>query len=205
MPDTRPWLAHYPPQIPATIEYREAPLYTLLENAAHQYPDLPALRFYGVRLTYAVLWAQAQRLAAALSTLGVSKGDRVALMLPNCPQYVIAYYGVLRAGGIVAQVNPLYTPRELEHLLDDCGARVIVVADALYPVVQAANLRLKSLDHIVVVSLKGDVPLAADAQRFEEVLARSNTPPPASRSTRTPMSPHCSTRAARPACRKPRC
>src|SRR5690242_17654672 len=98
----RPWLEHYPPEVPASIEYREAPLYSLLEDAAARHADLPALRFYGARLTYAQLWAEAQRFAAALAELGLRPGGRVALMLPNCPQYVIAYYGILRAGGIVA-------------------------------------------------------------------------------------------------------
>ncbi|MCA1647717.1 MAG: long-chain fatty acid--CoA ligase, partial [Chloroflexi bacterium] len=133
-------------------------------------------RFYNVRLTYAQLWAQAQRFAAALAEMGVCKGDRVALMLPNCPQYVIAYYGTLCAGGAVAQVNPLYTPRELEFLLTDSGAETIVVADVLYPVVQAA--RTVDLKHVLVATLKGDVPLAAEAHRFEAVLARTTAMPP---------------------------
>jgi long-chain acyl-CoA synthetase len=173
--DSRPWLKQYPPEIPATIEYREAPLYSLLEDAASAYPDLPALRFATHRLTFAQVWAQAQRFAAALAALGLVKGDRVALMLPNCPQYVIAYYGTLRAGGIVAQVNPLYTPRELEYLLNDSGAEVIVVADVLYPVLQAANL---SLRHVLVATLRGDVPLGPGALRFEEVVANASDAPP---------------------------
>jgi long-chain acyl-CoA synthetase len=172
----RPWLERYPPEIPASIEYPEAPLYSLLEDAAARHADLPALRFYGAQLTYAQLWAQAQRFAAALAELGLRPGARVALMLPNCPQYVIAYYGILRAGGTVAQVNPLYTPRELDYLLADSGAEVIVVADALYPVVQAAAVQVK---HVLVASLKGDVPLGAGAQRFEQVMAGVGAPPPA--------------------------
>jgi long-chain acyl-CoA synthetase len=173
--DSRPWLKHYPPEIPASITYREAPLYSVLEEAAAQYPELTALRFGPTRLTYAEVWAQAQRCAAALAELGVKKGDRVALMLPNCPQYVIAYYGTLRAGGVVAQVNPLYTPRELEYLIKDSGAEVIVVADVLYPVVQAANV---SPRHTLVATMRGDVPLGPGAQRFEEVLAGVSSVPP---------------------------
>ena len=113
------------------------PVYQLLEEAAQRHPTLPALRFYHVKLNYAELWGRALRCAAALAELGVEKGDRVALMLPNCPQYVIAYYGTLRAGGIVAQINPLYTPRELTHLIQDCGADTLIVADVLYPVFKA--------------------------------------------------------------------
>src|SRR5262249_39792852 len=134
----RPWLKNYPPSIPPNVDFREMPVFQLLQEAAEKHPDLPALRFYHVALTYGELWARVLRCAAALSELGVAKGDRVALMLPNCPQYVIAYYGALKAGAIVAQINPLYTPRELIHILDDSGAQTIVVADVLYPIFQAA-------------------------------------------------------------------
>src|SRR5712691_1281743 len=173
---SRPWQQHYPPGVPTSIDSREAPLYSLLEEAAAAHPDLPAIRFYATRLSYAQLWAQAQRFAAVLAGLGVTKGDRVALMLPNCPQYVIAYYGTLRAGGVVAQINPLYTPRELEHLLRDSGAETIVVADVLYPVVQA--VKSVQLKRVLVATLKGDVPLGPEAQRFEELLAQTTTAPP---------------------------
>src|SRR5579859_769572 len=173
---SRPWLKHYPPEAPASIEYRVAPLYSLLEDSAAAHPDLPAIRFYNVRLTYAQLWAQAQRFAAALAELGVKKGDRVALMLPNCPHYVIAYFGTLRAGGVVAQVNPLYTPRELEYLLRDSGAETIVIADVLYPVLQAA--RDLPVKNVLVTALKGDVALGPETKRFEELLAAATTAPP---------------------------
>jgi long-chain acyl-CoA synthetase len=171
----RPWLTHYPPEIPPTLEYPEAPLYSLLADAAARHPDLPALRFATVTLSYAQVWAQAQRFAAALASLGLRKGDRVALMLPNCPQYVIAYYGTLRAGGAVAQVNPLYTPRELEYVLKDSGADIIVIADVLAPALQVVNLNLK---HVVVVTLKGDVPLRAGAHQFQRLLAETTGAPP---------------------------
>ena len=190
--DSRPWLKQYPPEIPATLEYREAPLYSLLEDAASAYPDLPALRFATHRLTFAQVWAQAQRFAAALAALGLVKGDRVALMLPNCPQYVIAYYGTLRAGGIVAQVNPLYTPRELDYLLNDSGAEVIVVADVLYPVLQAANVSLK---HVLVATLKGDVPLGLGHYVSKKSWRRRPARRQRSRSIRARTSRRCNTRA----------
>src|SRR6266851_4993163 len=101
--NSRPWLQHYPDGVPATINYREGPLYSILADAAAAHPNLPAIRFYATQLNYGQLWAQAQRFAAALAELGVQKGDRVALMLPNCPQYVIAYYGTLRAGAVAAR------------------------------------------------------------------------------------------------------
>ncbi|HEV7666534.1 MAG TPA: long-chain fatty acid--CoA ligase [Chloroflexota bacterium] len=172
---SRPWLKHYPTEIPTTLDYRSVPLFTLLEESAAKHPDLPAVRFYTHTLTYAEVWGRAQRFAAALAEMGVKQGDRVALMLPNCPQYVIAYFGVLRAGGVIAQVNPLYTARELAHVLADSGAQTIVVADALYPVVQAAAVPLA---RVLVATLKGDVPLGPAAQRFEDVLAKTTAAPP---------------------------
>lgn len=113
-----------------------------------------------------------------LAELGVKQGgDRVGLMLPNCPQYVITYYGTLRAGGVVAQVNPLYTPPEHEHLLRDSGAETIVVADVLYPVLHAAASD-HDLKQVLVVTLKGDVALGPQARRFEELMATTSQPPP---------------------------
>src|SRR5207247_7067744 len=137
MTPMRPWLASYPPGVADHLEYPAIPVYRLLEETAARHPRLPALRFSNVRLTYGELWAQVTRCASALASLGVKPGDRVALMLPNCPQYVVAYYGALRAGAVVVQVNPMYTPRELQSILTTSGATSIVVADVLYPVVQA--------------------------------------------------------------------
>ncbi|HEY8489335.1 long-chain-fatty-acid--CoA ligase [Thermaerobacter litoralis] len=164
------WLKHYPANVPAHLEYPEVPLYELLARTAREHPDLPALRYYMVRMTYAELWARVQRCAAALASLGVQKGDRVAIMLPNCPQYVISYYATLRLGAIVAQVNPLYTPRELSYLIGDSGSKVLIVADALYPTVQAALPEL-DLEHILVVRLLGNVQPGPEAQSFEALLA----------------------------------
>src|SRR5579859_3789628 len=172
---SRPWLKNYPPDVPATLTYREVPLYALLADAAAAHPGLVAIHSYNAQLTYAELWAQAQRFAAVLAESGVRQGDRVALMLPNCPQYVIAYFGTLRAGGVVAQVNPLYTPRELEYLLRDSGAEIIVIADVLAPALKAVSVNLR---HVVVATLKGDVPLDAGARQFERLLAETTGPPP---------------------------
>ncbi|MDI3340631.1 MAG: long-chain fatty acid--CoA ligase [Sphaerobacter sp.] len=173
----RPWLAHYPAGVPATLDYPEIPLYGLLEQSLATYPDLTALRFAQVTMSYRELWGRVLRCAAALAGLGVGTGDRVALMLPNCPQYVIAYYGTLRAGGIVVQVNPLSTPRELQHYLTNSGATTIVVADALYPVVQA-TLPQVQLEHVLVARLRGEVALGPEARSFEETLASAAGGPP---------------------------
>jgi long-chain acyl-CoA synthetase len=177
MSTERPWLKHYPPDVDPNPAISETPVYALLAEAAAAYPDLPAVRFYQVRLTFAQLWAQAQRAAAAYAEVGVRPGDRVALMLPNCPQYVMAYYGALRAGAIVVQINPLYTARELQRILTNAGAETIVVADALYPVVQEA-LADTELKRVFVTRLRGEVVLGPEARGFEDALAQASDTPP---------------------------
>ncbi|WP_018132675.1 long-chain-fatty-acid--CoA ligase [Effusibacillus pohliae] len=119
----------------------------MLEQTCKRFPERSAVYFYGREIDYRTLFGYAQRFAAALSETGIEKGDRVAIMLPNCPQYVIAYYGILMAGGIVVQVNPMSVEREIEHYLTDSGAKAMVVYAPLLPrlaaVPGAAHLRKK--------------------------------------------------------------
>lgn len=173
----RPWLAHYPPGVPATLEYPEVTLDQFIEQSVAKHADLTALRFATISMTYRELWGRVLRCAAALAELGIGKGDRVALLLPNCPQYVIAYFGTLRAGGIVVQVSPLSTPRELVHHLSTSGAETIVVADVLYPVVQAV-LPQVNLRNVLVTRLRGEVTPGPEARAFEEVLMSTTGAPP---------------------------
>src|SRR5438552_127029 len=109
----RPWLAHYEPQVPYKPEVPNIMLHELLEATVRHYPENTATIFYGSRLTYAQLEEQANRFAAGLQSLGVQRGDRVVVLLPNCPQFVIALYGALKAAAVVIATNPLYTPSEL--------------------------------------------------------------------------------------------
>ena len=173
----RPWLAHYPPGVPATLEYPEVTLDQFIEQSVAKHADLTALRFATISMTYRELWGRVLRCAAALAELGIGKGDRVALLLPNCPQYVIAYFGTLRAGGIVVQVSPLSTPRELVHHLSTSGAETIVVADMLYPMVQAV-LPQVNLRNVLVTRLRGEVTPGPEARAFEEVLMSTTGAPP---------------------------
>ncbi|RIH89574.1 long-chain-fatty-acid--CoA ligase [Calidithermus roseus] len=129
----KPWLAHYDPGVPEHITYPEVPLWRLLEQSAQKYPDNVALEFMGYTLKYEQLWESVRRFGQALRSLGMQEGERVAIMLPNCPQFVIAFYGTLTAGGICVNVNPLYTPRELKHQLNDSGAETLVILDMLWP------------------------------------------------------------------------
>jgi long-chain acyl-CoA synthetase len=131
--DDRPWLATYPPGIPHTLEpYPNLSVFGMLEASARKHPQAPALAWFGRKITYAELLKEVERCSAALAAMGVGKGDRVALVMPNCPQYVIAFYATARLGAVVVGNNPLYTPREMEHQLRDCGPKVVVVLDLLY-------------------------------------------------------------------------
>ncbi|WP_038055886.1 long-chain-fatty-acid--CoA ligase [Thermus amyloliquefaciens] len=127
-----PWYAHYDPGVP-----KEAPkpwlLTELLRENARRYPHKVALEFLGRSLSYQSLWQQVEAFAKGLQEAGLKPGDRVAIMLPNSPQFVIAFYGTLLAGGVAVNTNPMYTPRELRHQLLDSGAKALVILDLLLP------------------------------------------------------------------------
>ena len=140
MTDHRPWFASYPPKVPKTLEpFPEKSLFSILEDSARKYPAAPALAFRlpgapaGKTLSYRQLLQEVERFAGVLASLGVRRGDRVGLILPNCPQYVIGYYACLRMGAVVVGNNPLYTEPELSHQLRDAGTEVVVVLENLYP------------------------------------------------------------------------
>lgn len=125
----KPWHKHWPCGQPWLLDYPEAPVDIILRSAARKFPDRAGIIFSGAVYTYAELWEGAQRFAAALASLGVGKSDVVALHLPNCPQFVMAYYGIFLAGATFSPVSPLLSPRELEFQLNDCRAKVVVTFD----------------------------------------------------------------------------
>src|SRR5262249_9827286 len=130
----RPWVRHYPDAVPVSLRPSPAgSLYSMLEDSARRHPEAPAIAFFGRRLSYRQLLEEVERASGALARLGVKPGDRVGLILPNCPEYVIAYYATLRLGAIVVGTNPLYTERELQHQLQDAGVKVPVVLESPYP------------------------------------------------------------------------
>ena len=131
------WLKQYPAGVPANIDVDQYPsLVALLEDSLKKYASLPAYKFMGKAISFAQLDQASRALAAYLQSLGLAKGDRVAIMLPNIPQYPVAVAAVLRAGFVVVNVNPLYTPRELEHQLKDSGAKAIVIVENFAHVLQ---------------------------------------------------------------------
>jgi long-chain acyl-CoA synthetase len=131
------WLKHYPAGVPAEIKTDAyASLVALIEESFRKYRDLPAYSFMGKTFTFGQVDDLSRAFAAYLQSLGLERGDRVAVMMPNVPQYPVAVAGILRAGYVVVNVNPLYTPRELEHQLKDSGAKVIVILENFAHVLQ---------------------------------------------------------------------
>ncbi|MDR4948800.1 AMP-binding protein [Neobacillus cucumis] len=158
MLESKPWLDLYPKEIPATLDYSTEPLQEYLINTARTSPEKSAIHFMGKEMTYKQLYDETLSLASYLqNTIGIQKGDRVAIMLPNTPQAVISYFGILMAGGIVVQTNPLYTERELEYQMQDAGAIAIITLDILYPRVTKVMPQTQ-LQNIVVTAIKDYLP-----------------------------------------------
>ncbi|MDT7923106.1 MAG: long-chain fatty acid--CoA ligase, partial [Thermus sp.] len=153
----KPWLAHYDPSVPHEVEVPSIPLWRFLEDSARRFPNNVALEFLGKTLTYKELWDLSLRFAQGLKELGIKPGDRVAVMLPNTPQFVIAFYGALLAGGVGVNVNPLYTPRELRHQLQDAGAETLVILDHLLPRFLEVE-RETPVKRVVVTGIKDFLP-----------------------------------------------
>ncbi|NLP49785.1 long-chain-fatty-acid--CoA ligase [Bacillus sp. RO1] len=153
----KPWLSLYPEEIPHEINFEERTLQSYLKQAAEEYPTKTAISFLGKKLTFEEVYDQSLKLANYLKGLGIEKGDRVSIMLPNCPQAVISYYGVLFAGGIVVQTNPLYMERELEYQVNDSGSEIIITLDILYPRVSKVKA-LTNLKHVIVTGIKDYLP-----------------------------------------------
>ncbi|WP_308799188.1 long-chain-fatty-acid--CoA ligase [Agromyces silvae] len=155
----RPWLASYAEGVPTDIEPPTGSLYDLIRESVEQYPDHVALEFFGRTTTYAELGAEIDRVAEGLRILGVQPGDPVAIVLPNCPQHIVAFYAVLRLGAIVVEHNPLYTPRELRHQFEDHGARVVIAWEKVVATIQDFPADV-SVQSIVSVDVTRAMPFA---------------------------------------------
>jgi long-chain acyl-CoA synthetase len=122
----------------------------MLAQTAAKWSGDTALIYFGARISYEQLWDHVNRFAAGLQAIGLARGDRVALMMPNCPQFVIAFFGTLRAGGTVTATSSMYTAREIAHQWNDAGATIVVADRRLYPVIKAALPQLPSVRHIIL-------------------------------------------------------
>lgn len=207
----RVWYKYYEKDVPHSLSYPNAPLYKLLDDAAAGYPDRAAIVFGAVvhalpgqplmdaSMSYRDLSAAVNRFANGLVKLGVKKGDRVAIYLPNSPQFAIAFYGTLKVGAVIAPVNPIYTPRELEFILQDSGAETIVALSQFYPKLQSVRAKTQ-VKNVIVANIKEYFPpilktlftlamekkeghraeLAAGDHWFQDVIKNESTVPPQS-------------------------
>jgi long-chain acyl-CoA synthetase len=132
----RPWIASYAAGVPADLQPVSGSLVDIVAASVRDYPDAPALQFFGAETTYRRLQEQIDRAAAGLRALGVGHGDTVAIVLPNCPQHIVAFYAILRLGAIAIEHNPLYTPRELRKQFEDHGAKTAIVWSKVVKTVQ---------------------------------------------------------------------
>ena len=155
--ETRPWHQHYDGEVAPTLDYPPIAADHLLSKTAARYPDNTALIFFNNKLTYLQLDTLVDRFAAGLQQLGLEKSDRVAVYMANCPQLVIAYYAILRAGGIVVPCNPLFVAREFELQANDSGAKMAVCLSLHYPRVKEARPNT-GLEHVIVTNIKEYFP-----------------------------------------------
>lgn len=155
--DERPWLRFYADGVPANVPVPDVPLTQLLDDSAERFSGRKALMFFGRSMTYGKLLKAVNHFAGALRRIGIGRGDRVAMVLPNCPQEVIAFYAILRIGAVVVPTNPLYTASELHHQLADSGTRAVVVFDKAYETVTEA-VPGTAVEHIIVTSLTDYLP-----------------------------------------------
>ncbi|MGG1879111.1 long-chain fatty acid--CoA ligase [Paenibacillus cisolokensis] len=155
--DAKPWLPFYPPEVAPSYEYPKHNLGLFLVTSAQKYPNRPAVYFMGKTLTYKQLLEASYRMANALRGKGINKGDRVAIMLPNCPQVVISYFGALLSGAVVVMTNPLYMEREIAHQMQDSGAKAIITLDHFVARVEKVQGETE-LKHIIVTSIADYLP-----------------------------------------------
>ena len=178
-----PWVRHYQPGVPAQIELPEESLVALVERSVREAGGCVATEFFGRTTTYTQLGDQISRVAEGLRSLGVQAGDRVAIVLPNSPQQVVAFYAILRLGAVVVEHNPLYTDRELRHIFEDHSARVAICWDVAVPKLTSLPADV-GLQHIVSVNLLDAFPamkrlaLSLPVKKLRETRAKLTAPAP---------------------------
>jgi len=155
--EERPWIKKYDKGVPAHIDYPNVPLFSFLEQSAKKYANSVCTNFKGAKISYAEMDKLTDRMAAGLASLGIKKGDRVGIFMPNSPQFVIAFFAILKIGGVVVATNPLYSPREIEHQANDAGIEVMLVMSNFYKTIKEAQPKTK-IKTIVVTSIKEYLP-----------------------------------------------
>jgi long-chain acyl-CoA synthetase len=157
MEERHPWYGHYDAGVPHSIQYPSVPLFRFLEDTARKYPGKPCTIFKGAVINYREMNAFTDRIAGALAALGVKIGDRVGLFMPNTPQFIMSYFGILKAGGTVVAINPLYTPPEIEHQVNDAGIEIMLVMSNFYEKMKVAQPKTK-LKKLIVTNIKETLP-----------------------------------------------
>ena len=151
------WIKNYDEGVPTTIEYPQAPLFHFLEEAAKKYPEKACTIFKGATISYKEMNELTDTIAGALADMGVKKGDRVGIFMPNTPQFVMAYYGILKAGGVVVATNPLYTASEIAHQAKDAGIEVMLVMSNFYETIKEAQPET-NIKTLIVTNIKETLP-----------------------------------------------
>jgi long-chain acyl-CoA synthetase len=185
--ESKPWFRFWPTDVPKTIHYPLVPLHEVLTKTAKEHPKKTALAYFENEITYAELDSLSDQFAGALAKLGVKKGDRVAVFLPNTPQFVIAYFGILKIGAVLTTISPLHKEREVEYQLSDSEAETIIALDALYPIVDKIWRKTK-LKNAVITSLEeytskiasslGRIEEAPNVYSFQALLKEKVSKPP---------------------------
>jgi long-chain acyl-CoA synthetase len=183
MPAKKQWSKFWPSAVPQHIDYPEVPLHELLKKSAKTHPEKPAITYLEREITYAELDLLSDQFAGALAALGEKKGDKAAVFLPNIPQFIIAYFGVLKAGAVVTAISPFHKEREVAYQLNDSEAETIFTLDTLYPIVDAVWRKTK-LKHVVVTGMEEyaknpvatKTPQAPNVHAFHELLKPAEPP-----------------------------
>ena len=155
--EDRVWFKLYDKGVPQHIDYPPIPLFGLLEESAQKYPDSPCTIFKGAVITYRQMNELTDRLAAGITELGVKKGDRVGIFMPNTPQFILTFFAIIKAGGIVVSINPLYKPKEIIHQVNDAGIEILFVMSNFYKVIKEAQPNTK-IKKVIVTNLKEYLP-----------------------------------------------
>jgi long-chain acyl-CoA synthetase len=153
----KPWLNHYDDGVPQTIEYPDITVHQMLANTALKYPEKPCTIFNRAPINYRDMDKLSDRLAAGLVQAGIQPGDRVGVILPNTPQFVLAYFAILKAGGVVVAINPQFKPREIEYQINDAGIKMMIGLKGLYPLLSQLKA-FTELEKIIVTKLDDFLP-----------------------------------------------
>ncbi len=184
--EINPWFSSYPKDMPRKLEYPGVPLHAILEKTAKDHREKTAITYFERSITYTELNSLSNQFAAALTALEVQKGDKVAIFLPNIPQFVIAYYGILKAGAVLTAISPLHKEREVAYQLHDSGAEISVTLDTLYPIIEKIWRKTKLKNTIITrlneyaskIPMYSKIKMPPNTTSFQELMTEPAKPNP---------------------------